>query len=150
MAVIYAVLVTMSAAAWRAEAKRAVEGGASRSALHDALLQLGFRVVCSEAAAVLAAAEAAGEVVDDDTLLTAVYVGQEARGSLRFCRVWEHGTASGNENVAELWHCSHRQHGSVRTAHEGVHVHRTLLAMLPLSSQAVDIAEAALMAALLK
>lgn len=148
VAYIYAVLVTMTVGAWRAEYDRVVVRGAARSRLHGTPIPFGYRAVCSEVHSVLAAAGA----ISDTALLTAVYIGQEERSSssTRFCRVWEHGTAAGNDNIMQLVHINHRSTGTLREAHAGIVVERRIIAILPVGSRAVDVAEAAVLLALLR
>jgi hypothetical protein len=80
-----------------------------------------------------------------DQLLTAVYVGQELRGvqsDARFLRVFEHGTLSGSDVIAELIYLtSRKEKGVVCTPIGHVTLERRLLAILPPEADKVNLAE---------
>ena len=78
-------------------------------------------------------------------LLTAIYVGQELRGvqsDARFLRVYEHGTRSGSDVIAELVYLtSQKPKGVVCTPGGHVTLERRLLAVLPPEADKVNLAE---------
>lgn len=79
----------------------------------------------------------------------ASYVGQERRAksaSSRFGRGWEHGTARGNDIIAEQSFDTSRRDGGKRCMPWGaVAIRRHTLAFLPLDAAGVNTAEAALL-----
>jgi hypothetical protein len=81
----------------------------------------------------------------DAVLLTAIYIGQELRGVLsdaRFVRVYEHGTLSGSDVIAELFFMtSRKEKGIVCTPVGNAILERRLLAILPPDADKVNLAE---------
>jgi hypothetical protein len=85
----------------------------------------------------------------------ATYAGQEQRSksaSARFGRGWEHGTARGNDNIAELCYDTSRRtavKGACRCMPWGeMTIHRRTLGFLPLDAGLVNTDETALLALL--
>ena len=167
---IYAILLTMSAADVHRECVRVLIKGEAVSQMFHEQLGDGYKIMLSQVRlsvsmpvanefcprhfaydtscvnvqvfdlATRLVAEGRGSV-----LLTAIYVGQELRGvqsNARFLRVFEHGTLAGSDVIVELVYLTSRKEtGVVCTPVGDVILERRLLAIVPPVADKVNLAE---------
>ena len=127
VALIYVILVTMTARQWLLECERVLVKGERVSLVFGNHLPLGYRVA-------LARMYPLAKKAKPDDMLTDIYVGQERRGmksKTKFGRVWQHTTSAGNMNIAQLQFVTSKREGFVCSPLGDVIVERRLVAMLP-------------------
>ena len=139
VALIYVILLTMTARQWLDEYERVIVTGERVSLIFGDDLPLGYRIALVRTAHVAKTAK-------PDDKLTDVYIGQEHRGNKSkglYGRAKQHTTFYGSHNICQLQFVTSKREGFIVTPAGDVTVERRLVAMLPAGEDAKKLVNAA-------
>ena len=138
VALIYAILLTMTAQQWLDEYERVIVKGERVSLVFGDGLPLGYRIALVRMAPVAKTAK-------PDDKLTDVYIGQEHRGKKSkglYGRAKQHTTYYGSHNICQLQYVTSKREGFIVTPAGEVFVERRLVSMLPAGDDAKKLVNA--------